>query len=159
LNGISAAVLATGNDTRAVESGAHAYASISGSYKPLSTWEKDKNGDLVGTIELPMAVGLVGGATKVHPQAKAAVRILGVKSAGELGEVFAALGLIQNFSAVRVLATEGVQRGHMGLHARNVAAVAGAKGDVLEAIVKRMVSEKKVRVEYAQELLKEYEKK
>ncbi len=159
MNGISAAVLATGNDTRAVESGAHAYASLSGSYKPLSTWEKDKNGDLVGTIELPMAVGLVGGATKVHPQAKAAVRILGVKSAGELGEVFASLGLIQNFAAVRVLATEGVQRGHMGLHARNIAAVAGATGDVLEAIVKRMVSEKKVRVEYAQELLKEYENK
>lgn len=159
MNGISAAVLATGNDTRAVESGAHAYASISGTYKPLSTWEKDKKGNLVGTIELPMAVGLVGGATKVHPQAKAAVKILGVKSAGELGEVFAALGLIQNLAAVKVLATEGVQRGHMGLHARNVATVAGAKGEALDIIVKQMIAEKNVRVEYAQELLEKFQDK
>ncbi|MEG6521030.1 hydroxymethylglutaryl-CoA reductase, degradative [Desulfotomaculum sp. 1211_IL3151] len=158
MNGISAAVMATGNDTRAIESGAHAYAAITGRYKPLTVWEKTKDGDLAGSIEIPMAVGLVGGATKIHPTAQVAVKMLGVKTAAELGEVFAALGLMQNLAAVKVLATEGVQRGHMSLHARNVATVAGAKGEVLEKVVKRMIDEKNVRVEYAQELMKEYSK-
>jgi hydroxymethylglutaryl-CoA reductase len=156
MNGISAVVLATGNDTRAIESGAHAYASLTGSYKPLTTWEKNKDGDLVGTIEMPMAVGLVGGATKIHPAAQVAVKMLGVSSAAELGEIIASVGLAQNFAAIRALATEGIQKGHMSLHARNLATVAGAKGDVLEAIVSRMVKEKNVRLEYAQELMKEY---
>jgi len=150
-------VLATGNDTRAIESGAHAYASISGKYTSLTTWEKNADGDLVGTIELPMAVGLVGGATKIHPTAQVAVKMLGVKSATELGEIIAAVGLAQNMAAIKALATEGIQRGHMSLHARNLATVAGAKGEVMEEIVKKMVSEKNVRLEYAQELLKEYE--
>ncbi len=157
MNGITPVVLATGNDTRAIESGAHAYASITGKYTSLTTWEKNAQGDLVGTIELPMAVGLVGGATKIHPTAQVAVKMLGVKSATELGEIIAAVGLAQNMGAIRALATEGIQRGHMSLHARNLATVAGAKGDILEAIVKKMVAEKNVRLEYAQELMKNYE--
>lgn len=157
MNGITPVVLATGNDTRAIESGAHAYASITGKYTSLTTWEKNAQGDLVGTIELPMAVGLVGGATKIHPTAQVAVKMLGVKSATELGEIIAAVGLAQNMGAIRALATEGIQRGHMSLHARNLATVAGAKGERLEAIVKKMVAEKNVRLEYAQELMKNYE--
>lgn len=153
MNGISAAVMATGNDTRAIESGAHAYASITGQYLPLTTWEKNKDGDLVGTIEIPMAVGLVGGATMIHPQAQTAVSILGVKSADELGEIIAALGLGQNLSAVRALATEGIQRGHMSLHAKNVAIEAGAKGNQIEEIVNQMINDKKINVKYAKNLL------
>lgn len=137
MNGISAVVLATGNDTRAIEAGAHAYASITGSYKPLTKWEKDNNGDLVGTIELPLALGLVGGATKIHPTAKTVVKILGVKSATELGEIVASVGLAQNLAAIKALATEGIQRGHMSLHAKNIASVAGAKGEELDRIVKK----------------------
>lgn len=154
MNGITAAVMATGNDTRAIESGAHAYAAITGQYLPLTTWEEDSNGDLVGTIEMPMAVGLVGGATKVHPQAQVAVSILGVESADELGEVYAALGLAQNLSAIRALATEGIQRGHMSLHAKNLATQAGAKGDQIEKVVKEMIAAKKINLEYAKEVLK-----
>lgn len=156
MNGIIPVVLATGNDTRAIESGAHAYASRSGQYTSLTTWEKNSEGDLVGTIEIPMAVGLVGGATKIHPTAQVAVKMLGVKSASELGEIIASVGLAQNLAAIKALATEGIQRGHMSLHARNIASVAGAKGEMLEKIVDRMVKEKNVRLEYAQELLKEY---
>ena len=137
MNGISAVVLATGNDTRAIEAGAHAYASITGNYKPLTKWEKDNNGDLVGTIELPLALGLVGGATKIHPTAKTVVKILGVKSATELGEIVASVGLAQNLAAIKALATEGIQRGHMSLHAKNIASVAGAKGEELDRIVKK----------------------
>ena len=141
MNGISAVVLATGNDTRAIEAGAHAYASITGSYKPLTKWEKDNNGDLVGTIELPLALGLVGGATKIHPTAKTVVKILGVKSATELGEIVASVGLAQNLAAIKALATEGIQRGHMSLHAKNIASVAGAKGEELDRIVKKMIED------------------
>lgn len=158
MNGIIPVVIATGNDTRAIESGAHSYASRSGRYTSLTTWEKNKDGDLVGAIEIPMAVGLVGGATKIHPAAQAAVKMLGVKSAVELGEIIASVGLAQNLAAIKALATEGIQRGHMSLHARNIASVAGAKGDLLEKIVKKMVKEKNVRLEYAQELVKEYSK-
>lgn len=157
MNGISAAILATGNDTRAIESGAHAYASQSGAYRPLTCWEKNASGDLVGTIEMPMAVGLVGGATKILPAAQTAVKILGVQSAAELAQVFAALGLAQNLAAIRALATDGIQKGHMGLHARNLATVAGATGEALEKIVEQMISEKKVRLEYAKELLEKYQ--
>lgn len=155
MNGVSAAVLATGNDTRAIEAGAHVYASRTGFYRPLSCYEKNANGDLVATIEMPMAVGLVGGATKTNPIARAAVKILGVKSATEMGEVFAALGLAQNFAALRALATEGIQRGHMGLHSRNVAIQAGATGDLIDTIAETMVREKKVRADRAKELLDE----
>ncbi len=155
MNGVSAAVLATGNDTRAIEAGAHVYASRSGVYCPLSCYEKNANGDLVATIEMPIAVGLVGGATKTNPIARAAVKILGVKTATEMGEVFAALGLAQNFAAMRALATEGIQRGHMGLHSRNVAIQAGATGDLVDKVARIMVREKKVRADRAKELLDE----
>ena len=156
MNGIIPVVMATGNDTRAIESGAHSYASRNGRYTSLTTWEKDENGDLVGCIEMPMAVGLVGGATKIHPTAQVAVKMLGVKTAAELGQIIAAAGLANNMAAMKALATEGIQRGHMSLHARNLANTVGAKGEVLEKIVKQMVSEKKVRLEYAQELFEKF---
>jgi len=157
MNGIIAVALATGNDTRALEAGAHAYAARTGRYCPLTTWEKNEDGDLVGTIELPIAVGLVGGATAVHPIAKISTKILGVKSALELAEIMASVGLAQNFAALRALVTEGIQRGHMKLHARNVAIMAGAKGDLIDKIASKMVEERKVRMDRAKELLKEME--
>ena len=159
LNGIIGVVLATGNDHRAIEAGAHAYAVKNGQYGTISYWEKNKEGDLVGSIELPMAVGLIGGATKVHPTAKVAIKILGVKSANELGEVMAAVGLAQNLGALRALTHEGIQRGHMSLHARNMAVTAGASGSEIEMIVERMVKERKVRMDRAKELLEEVRKK
>ena len=155
MNGITAVVLATGNDTRAIESGAHSYASLSGRYTSLTHWEKDSRGDLLGTIEIPMAVGLVGGATKSHPVARVAVKILGVTTAKELGEVMAAVGLAQNFAALRALATEGIQRGHMKLHATNVAQAAGATGELIEKVAQQMVKEGKVRQDRAEEILRE----
>ncbi|MEE8403247.1 MAG: hydroxymethylglutaryl-CoA reductase, degradative, partial [Candidatus Hydrothermarchaeaceae archaeon] len=157
MNGITAVVLATGNDTRAIEAGAHSYAVFKGAYKPLTHYEKDKDGDLVGSIELPMAIGLIGGATAVHPVAKANVKILGVKTASELGEVMVAVGLAQNFAALRALATEGIQRGHMSLHARNMAVMAGATGDLINKVVERLVAEKKVRLDRAKDILGEIE--
>jgi hydroxymethylglutaryl-CoA reductase len=155
MNGITAVVLATGNDTRAVEAGAHSYATVKGGYQPLTTYEKNEDGDLVGIIELPMAVGLVGGATKTHPTAKTNVKILGVKSAVELASVIATVGLAQNFAALRALATEGIQRGHMGLHARNLAIQVGATIDEVDEVVARMVKEKEVRMDRAEAILKE----
>lgn len=155
MNGISAVTLATGNDTRAIESGAHAYAARSGVYTALSKWEKTADGDLAGSIEIPMAIGLVGGATASHPTARLAVKILGVSTALELGEVIAAVGLVQNLAAIKALATEGIQRGHMSLHAKNVAIAAGAKGDEIEAVTRKMVEMKKVRTDIAQMILKE----
>jgi len=159
LNGIIGVVIATCNDHRAVEAGAHAYAARSGHYSPLTVWEKNKDGDLVGSIELPMAVGIIGGATKVHPIARIALKILGVKTANELGEVMAAVGLAQNLGALRALAHEGIQRGHMALHARNMAIMAGASGELIDLIVERMVEERKVRLDRAKALLEEYKKK
>jgi len=156
LNGIIGVVIATCNDHRAVEAGAHAYAARNGHYGPLSTWEKNENGDLVGSIELPMAVGIVGGATKVHPIAKIALKILGVKTATELSEVLAAVGLAQNLGALRALAHEGIQRGHMSLHARNMAISAGATGELIDLVVEKMVEERKVRLDRAKELIEEY---
>lgn len=158
MNGIIPVITATGNDTRAIEAGAHSYASRNGRYTSLTTWEKDENGDLVGTIEMPMAVGLVGGATKIHPSAKANVKLLGVETAAELAQIIACAGLANNMAAMKALATEGIQRGHMSLHARNLANTVGAKGETLEKIVAQMVAEKKVRLEYAQELLEKYTK-
>jgi hydroxymethylglutaryl-CoA reductase len=158
MNGVTAVVLATGNDTRAIEAGAHAYAARSGRYSPLTRWSKDANGDLVGEIELPMAVGLVGGATAVHPVAKIAVKILGVKWARELAETIAAVGLCQNLAALRALAAEGIQHGHMRLHAKNVAATAGATGDLIDKIAEKMIEEKRIRIDRAKELLAEYSK-
>jgi hydroxymethylglutaryl-CoA reductase len=159
LNGIIGVAIATCNDHRAIEAGAHAYAARSGRYGPLTVWEKNKDGDLVGSIELPMAVGIIGGATKVHPVAKVALKILGVKTANELGEVMAAVGLAQNLGALRALAHEGIQRGHMSLHARNIAITAGATGDLIDLIVEKMVEERKVRLDRAKELVEEYKKR
>lgn len=156
LNGIIAVALATCNDHRAIEAGAHAYAARSGQYTTLSTWEKNENGDLVGSIELPMAVGIVGGATRSHPIARICLKILGVKTANELAEVMAAVGLAQNLAALRALAHEGIQRGHMSLHARNIAIAAGATGDLIDLIAEKMVEEGKIRIDVAKELIEKY---
>jgi hydroxymethylglutaryl-CoA reductase len=156
MNGIIAVVVATGNDHRAIEAGAHAYASLKGQYTSLSTWEKDANGDLAGSIELPMAVGLIGGAVRTHPIAKIAVKILGVKSANEFAEILAAVGLAQNLGALRALASEGIQRGHMSLHARNIAVAAGVPEGLVERVVGQMVKERKIRMDRAKELVKEF---
>ena len=155
MNGIIAVILATGNDHRAIEAGAHAYAAINGQYTSLSTWEKNENGDLQGSIEIPMAVGLIGGAVRTHPIAKIALKILGVKTANEFGEVLAAVGLAQNLAALRALAHEGIQRGHMSLHARNIAVSAGATGELINVVAERMVKERKIRMDRAKELIKE----
>ena len=159
MNGIIAVVLATGNDHRAIEAGAHAYAAINGPYTSISKWTKNKNGDLDGVIELPMAVGLIGGAVKTHPIARIAMKILGVKSANEFAEVLAAVGLAQNLGALRALSSEGIQRGHMNLHARNIAVTAGAKDDLVDKVAAQMVKERKVRVDRAKEILEELTKK
>jgi len=159
MNGISSVVIASGNDTRAIEAGAHAFAARSGRYTSLSKYEKDADGNLVGSIEVPMAVGIVGGATKTHPVARIALKIMDIKSAAELAQIIACVGLAQNFAALRALATEGIQRGHMGLHARNVAAGAGATGELVDRIADQMVKEKKVRADRAKELLEELTKK
>jgi hydroxymethylglutaryl-CoA reductase len=156
MNGISAMVIATGNDFRAIEAGAHSYAARMGRYSSLTHWEKDQNGDLVGTIELPMAVGLIGGATKIHPLCKLVIKILGVKTATELGEIMGAVGLCQNLAALRALAGEGIQKGHMSLHAKNIAVAAGATGDLIDRVAKRMIEEGKIRMDRAAELLEEF---
>jgi len=159
MNGIVAVVLATGNDHRAIEAGGHAYAAFNGAYTTFSKWTKNKNGDLEGEIELPMAVGLIGGAVKTHPIARIAMKILGVKSANEFAEVLAAVGLAQNLAALRALSSEGIQRGHMSLHARNIAVTAGAKNELVDLVAERMVKERKVRVDRAKEILEELTKK
>lgn len=155
MNGIDPVVVATGNDWRAVEAGAHAFACRSGQYTSLTRWEIATDGDLIGSIEMPMPLGLVGGATKTHPLARLALKIMDVKSAQELAEITVAVGLAQNMGALRALATEGIQRGHMALHARNIALVAGAAGDDVDWVVRQMVAAKDVRVEVAQQLLAE----
>lgn len=156
MNGVSAVALATGNDSRALEAGAHAYASTKGAaggYGPLTRYYVDEAGDLVGEIEMPMAVGIVGGATKAHPTAQGALRIMGAESGDRLARVTAAVGLIQNFSALRALAGEGIQRGHMGLHARNVAIVAGAAADEIDAVAAELIARGDVREDVAREVL------
>ena len=158
LNGIIAVIIATCNDHRAVEAGAHAYAVKNGHYGALSTWEKNKDGDLVGSTELPMAVGLIGGAVRTHPIAKIAVKILDVKTANEFGEVLAAVGLAQNLGALRALASEGIQRGHMSLHAKNIAVAAGATGGLIDIVAEKMVQERKIRMDRAKELIDQHKK-
>lgn len=155
MNGVDAVVIATGNDWRAIEAGAHAYAARTGQYTSLSTWGKDKDGNLVGTLEMPMAVGIVGGATRVHPTAQAALKLMKVTNARELAEIIVSVGLAQNLAALRALATEGIQRGHMGLHARQVAIAAGAVGEQIDIVAGKMVAEKVVRIDRAEALLKE----
>lgn len=158
MNGIDAVVIATGNDWRAVEAGAHAFAARSGSYTSLTRWWQDTEGNLHGAIELPMAIGTVGGATRVHPSAQIALRILGVQSGRELAEVIAAVGLAQNFAAMRALATEGIQQGHMRMHARQLAVAAGASDTLVPQIVEILVQEKNIRLERATELVQQLQK-
>jgi hydroxymethylglutaryl-CoA reductase len=155
MNGVIAVAIACGQDVRALEAGAHTYAARTGAYKPLTIWEKNGDGDLVGVLEMPMAVGLVGGAARTHPAAKVSIKILGVKTAIELAEVMGVVGLAQNFAALRALANEGIQAGHMKLHARNVAANAGATGDLVDIVAARMIAEKKIRFDRAKELVVE----
>lgn len=157
MNGVDAVVIATGNDWRAVEAGAHAYAARTGRYTSLSTWGKDNEGNLVGALELPLAVGIVGGATRVHPTAQAALKLMSVQSASQLAEIIVAVGLAQNLAALRALATEGIQRGHMSLHARQVAAAAGATGEQIERLARQLVAEKVVRIDRAEEILKSWQ--
>lgn len=153
MNGIDAVVIATGNDWRAIESGAHAFAARGGSYTSLTTWRKDKNGDLTGKIEIPMAVGTVGGATKVHPTAQIAMKILGYPNARQLAEIIAAVGLAQNFAAIRALATEGIQRGHMRMHAKQLAVAAGASADQITEVVELLIREGNIRLQRAKEIV------
>jgi len=159
MNGIIAIALATAQDHRAIEASAHAYAARTGRYRPLSIWEKDEDGNLVGTLEIPLAVGTVGGATRTHPIARIALKILGVKSAKELAEIMAAVGLAQNFAALRALATEGIQKGHMKLHARNLAIMAGARGELVDKVAELMIKEGKVSYSRAVEILKAFKEK
>ena len=154
MNGIDPVVIATGNDWRAIEAGAHAFAAMSGQYSSLTQWSSSDECELVGKITLPMAVGLVGGATKTHPAAKAAIELLGVKSSAELGQVIAAVGLAQNLAALRALATEGIQRGHMTLHARNIALQAGASSSEIDMVVQRMIDSRNVTMDNASKILK-----
>jgi hydroxymethylglutaryl-CoA reductase len=154
MNGVDAVVMATGNDWRAVEAGAHAYAARSGTYASLSRWERDSEGRLAGFLEMPVAVGIIGGATRAHPVARASLKILGVRTARELAEVIVSVGLAQNLAALRALATEGIQHGHMRLHARQVAIAAGASGGAADQIADQMVAEKAIRADRAEELVK-----
>jgi hydroxymethylglutaryl-CoA reductase len=156
MNGIDAVVLATANDWRAVEAGAHAYASRSGHYTSLSTWSKDAGGNLHGELEMPMAVGIFGGATRVHPTARASLQILGVNTASELAQILVSVGLAQNLAALRALSTEGIQRGHMSLHAKQIALTAGAAPDQVDRLTRQLISEKNIRLERAVEILKEW---
>jgi hydroxymethylglutaryl-CoA reductase len=153
MNGVDAVVIATGNDWRAIEAGAHAYAARSGQYTSLSAWGSDAQGNLVGSLEMPMAVGIVGGATRVHPAARVALKVMGVTSASQLAEIIVSVGLAQNLAALRALATEGIQRGHMSLHARQVAIAAGAEGEMVERLAQQLVTDKIVRIDHAIEVL------
>ena len=153
MNGVDAVVIATGNDWRAIEAAAHAYAARSGRYSSLSKWEKDTNGNLVGYLEMPMAVGTVGGATNVHPTAQASLQILRVNSSAELAEIVVSVGLAQNLAALRALATEGIQRGHMRLHARQVATASGAIGEEIDRVTHLLIHDRVVRIDRAEEIL------
>ncbi|MHA1269383.1 MAG: hydroxymethylglutaryl-CoA reductase, degradative [Candidatus Helarchaeota archaeon] len=154
MNGIVALALATGNDTRAIEAGAHTYAAINGKYIPLSKYYKDSNGNLVGELELPLSFGIIGGMTKIHPLANISLKILGVKSASELSQVAAALGLAQNLAALRALVSEGIQKGHMSLHARNLAILAGAPDHLVQKVVDIMIKDKIIRLDHAKNIVK-----
>jgi hydroxymethylglutaryl-CoA reductase len=153
MNGIDAVALATGQDFRAVEAAAHAYAAREGTYRSLTKWYKTEKGDLAGEIELPMAVGVVGGVASVHPVARVALKILGVKTSQELAMILSAIGLAQNLAAIRALASEGIQKGHMKLHARNVAVMAGAKSDLVDRVAKRITDENNINITRAKEIL------
>ncbi|MFC4297697.1 hydroxymethylglutaryl-CoA reductase, degradative [Castellaniella hirudinis] len=150
MNGVTAVVMATGNDTRAIEAGAHAYAARKGWYSSLTQWEVTREGDLAGSLEMPMAVGLIGGATKLHPMARACLQIMDVQNAAQLSRVIAAVGLAQNFSALKALATDGIQKGHMSLHSQNIALMAGAEGEEIARVAQRLVELGVVRIDVAE---------
>ncbi len=154
MNGIVALTLATGNDTRAIEAGAHSYAALKGQYSPLTKFQVDSDGNLIAEIEIPLALGIIGGMTKIHPMARLALKILNIKSANELSKVAAALGLAQNVAALRALASEGIQEGHMALHSRNIAKLAGVPENLIEKVANKLVEDKKIRLDYAKEILK-----
>ena len=158
MNGVDAVVIATGNDWRGVEAGAHAYAARSGTYTSLSTWSEGAGGELIGKLELPMAVGITGGSTQSHPAARTNLRLIGARSSGELAGIIAAVGLAQNLAALRALATEGIQRGHMRLHARQVALSAGAKPDEVDRLAAQLGNEKNIRIERARQILDDWRK-
>src|SRR5690625_3342375 len=158
MNGIDPVIIATGNDWRAVEAGAHAYAARDGQYRSMTTWSVDEMGNLVGELELPMSLGIVGGASRVHPTAKLAYNILRVNSAKELARVIVAVGLAQNLGALKALVTDGIQKGHMALHSRSVAMTAGATGELVDMIAEKLVEANEIRVGYAKKLMKEYVK-
>lgn len=158
MNGIDPVVIATGNDWRAVEAGAHAYAARHGAYRSMTSWSVDVEGNLVGELELPMAIGIVGGATRVHPMAKLALEILDIRSASELSQVIVAVGLAQNLGALKALVTDGIQKGHMALHSRSVAVAAGATGELVDIIAERLIEENDIRVGKAKQLVGEYKK-
>ena len=158
MNGIDAVIIATGNDSRAIEAGAHAYAARDGHYTSLTSYHKDKQGNLVGEIELPMAVGVIGGAANMHPKAKLCRKILGITTAKELAEVVTSLGLAQNFAALFALSTVGIQKGHMSLHAKNIAVMAGAQGEEIDRLADCLVQEGKVKLDRAKELLEKMRK-
>ena len=153
MNGIISVANAIGQDSRAIEAAANAYAAISGKYRSLSKWSKDVDGNLVGILEIPLSVGIVGGIANVHPVAKICTKILNVESAQELACVMTATGLAQNYSAIRALSTEGIQKGHMRLHARNLAAAAGATTEQIDLIVEKMVQANSISLDKAKELL------
>jgi hydroxymethylglutaryl-CoA reductase len=156
MNGIDAVLVATGNDWRAVEAGAHAYAARHGFYRSLSTWSRDPAGDLKGVLEMPLAAGIVGGATRVHPGAKSALKLMGVSSARELAEILISVGLAQNLAALRALATDGIQQGHMKLHARQIAIAAGADGDMIDRLANQLIQDNKIRLDHAEEILSQW---
>ncbi|MFD2210329.1 hydroxymethylglutaryl-CoA reductase, degradative [Virgibacillus halophilus] len=156
MNGIDPVVIATGNDWRAVEAGAHAYAARSGSYRSMTGWSVDAKGNLVGELELPMSVGTVGGSIRVHPTSKMALRLLGVDSAEELAQIIVTVGLAQNLGALKALATDGIQKGHMALHSRSVAIAAGATGEMIDMVAQKLVEEKEIRIGKAKELVAMY---
>jgi len=158
MNGIDPIVIATGNDWRAVEAGAHAYAARDGQYRSMTTWSKDEEGNLVGELELPMSVGTVGGSIRVHPLSRISQKILSVESARELAQVIVSVGLAQNLGALKALVTDGIQKGHMALHSRSVAIAAGATGDMINIISQQLIDKKDIRIGKAKELVEEYTK-
>ena len=156
MNGVDAVLLATGNDWRAVEAGAHAYAARGDHYSSLSTWTAGEDGSLKGSLTLPLAIGIVGGATRVHPAAKTNLKLMGVEHASDLGEIIASVGLAQNLAALRALATEGIQKGHMTLHARQVALAAGAADEQVEALARELTAVGKITLSEATRILNQW---